>query len=102
MLIDAKLLYFPSFVNINFSFVSACSSLCYSGLTGRKANKNGRAGAAGRHSPSKLHLRKPLFEISIGFCQKFEFFFRSFVPGIAVGMVLFCQTAVVPFQSGRT
>lgn len=47
MLIDAKLLYFPSFVNINFSFVSACSSLCYSGLTGRKANKNGRAGAAG-------------------------------------------------------
>ncbi len=26
MLIDAKLLYFSSFVNINFSFDSACSS----------------------------------------------------------------------------
>ena len=42
MLIDAKLLYFSSFVNINFSFDSACS-----GLTGRKSNKNVRAGAAG-------------------------------------------------------
>ena len=46
MLIDAKLLYFSSFVNINFSLIPLALPVLF-WLTGRKSNKNVRAGAAG-------------------------------------------------------